>query len=96
MQKEMILIHLICNNFVVFKQNTKQLLTPHTLLVGHISPLHPGDVSDGFTQPFARTVVIPLMDSCLVRFLATFEAPCSVRTLSPHKLQITDDECLTV
>ena len=37
-----------------------------------------------------------LMDSWMVSFLANFEAQCCAQVISLHKLQIADDECLTI
>jgi hypothetical protein len=72
---EMIGTHPICNNFIIFRLNIKQLLAQHILLLGHMSLPSPWELPDGFKEPFFRRVAIPLMDSRLCNFLATTEAP---------------------
>ena len=75
---EMVWTHPICNNFITFSLNTKQLLAQHIPLLGYTSLLPPWELANGCTEPFSRDVAIPLTDSHQCSFLSTDEAPYPV------------------
>ena len=97
----MIWIHLICNNFIIFRLYAKQLLAQHIPLPGYTALPSPWNLPDDLTEPFFTGVAI-LLTQPNVQFPCHFWSTvpswthCRMQVFSDHKLQTTDAEYLTV
>lgn len=86
----------ICSHFIIFRLYIKQLLAQHISLLGYTSlPIH-YKFLDGFTEPFFRYMHSCLCSSCHCwSSIPSWTQGC-LQVVSLHKLQITNDEYLTV
>ena len=94
--------HPTYNNFIIFKLISKHLLAQHIPPSFYTSHPSHWELPYGSTEPFFSGVPISPTDSRLSRFLAAVCSPvrswteCRMQVLYLRKLQITDDENLTV
>ena len=67
----MILIHLICSNFIKFRLTTNQMLAQNVLLLCYTTLPSPLELAGGFVEPFCSDVAVPLTDRLLCSCIAT-------------------------